>query len=75
MLRFFPDSAYYALTAMSDRTLAYSGEPMGHRFLVLLEAAGMNNLTFVPQTKGSGRPVSRILLYPAIHLRVLPGLL
>jgi hypothetical protein len=47
---------------MSDRTLAYSEEPIRHRFLVLFEAAGMNNLTFVPQTKGSGRPVSRILL-------------
>ena len=30
---------------------------------------------FVLQTEGSGRPVSRILLYPAIHLRetLLPG--
>ena len=41
VLRFFPESAYYALTAMSDRALAYSEEPLSHRFLVLYEAAGM----------------------------------
>jgi hypothetical protein len=42
VLRFFPEGAYYALTAMSDRTLAYSEEPIEHRFLVLFEAAGMS---------------------------------
>lgn len=42
VLRFFPEGAYYALTAMSDRTLAYSEEPIKHRFLVLFEAAGMS---------------------------------
>jgi hypothetical protein len=42
VLRFFPESAYYALTAMSERTLAYSEEPIKHRFLVLYEAAGMS---------------------------------
>src|SRR5215212_1907851 len=42
VLHFFPESAYYALTAMSDRTLAYSEEPIKHRFLVLFEAAGMS---------------------------------
>jgi hypothetical protein len=42
MLSFFPKSAYYALTAMSDRTLAYSEEPIRHRFLVIYEAAGMS---------------------------------
>jgi hypothetical protein len=41
VLRFFPESAYYALIAMSDRALAYSEEPLSHRFLVLYEAAGM----------------------------------
>jgi hypothetical protein len=39
---FFPESAYYALTAMSDRTLAYSEEPIKHRFLVIYEAAEMS---------------------------------
>jgi hypothetical protein len=42
VLSFFPKSAYYALTAMSDRTLAYSEEPIRHRFLVIYEAAGMS---------------------------------
>lgn len=41
VLSLFPPSAYYALTAMSDRALAYSEEPLRHRVLVLYEAAGM----------------------------------
>jgi hypothetical protein len=42
VLDFFPDAAYYALTAMmSDRALAYSEEPIKHRFLVFFEAEGM----------------------------------
>ena len=40
-LKFFPEQAYYSLTAMSDRALAYSSEPLQHRFLVIYEAAGM----------------------------------
>jgi hypothetical protein len=40
-LKFFPPEAFYALTAMSDRALAYSAEPLRHRHLVLYEAAGM----------------------------------
>jgi biotin operon repressor len=42
VLSFLPESAYYALTAMSERTLAYSEEPIKHRFLVIYEAAGMS---------------------------------
>jgi hypothetical protein len=41
VLRFFPVEAFYALTAMSDRALAYSSEPLTHRYLVIYEAAGM----------------------------------
>jgi hypothetical protein len=41
VLSFVPETAYYALTAMSERTLAYSEEPIKHRFLVIYEAAGM----------------------------------
>jgi hypothetical protein len=41
VLRFFPAEAFYALTAMSDRALAYSSEPLSHRHLVIYEAAGM----------------------------------
>ncbi len=41
-LRLFPPEAFYALTAMSDRALAYSDEPLAHRMLVLYEAAGQS---------------------------------
>ena len=42
-LKFFPPEAFYALTAMSDRALAYSNEPLKHRHLVIYEAAGMSS--------------------------------
>lgn len=42
VLKFFPPTAFYALSAMSDRALAYSDEPLAHRFLVIYEAAGLN---------------------------------
>jgi hypothetical protein len=42
-LKFFPSSSYYALTAMSERALAYSDEPLDHRHLVIYEAAGLNS--------------------------------
>jgi hypothetical protein len=41
-LRLFPDETFYALTAMSEKALAYSDEPLSHRMLVLYEAAGMS---------------------------------
>jgi hypothetical protein len=43
VLHFFPPSAYYALSSMSERALAYSEEPLAHRFLVLFEVAGMDS--------------------------------
>jgi hypothetical protein len=43
VLGFFPESSFYALTAMSEHALAYSDEPLKHRFLVIYEAAGMNS--------------------------------
>jgi hypothetical protein len=42
ILDFFPAGAYHALTAMSERALAYSKEPLSHRFLVLYEGAALN---------------------------------
>jgi hypothetical protein len=39
----FPPSAYYALSSMSERSLAYSEEPLAHRILILYEAAGMTS--------------------------------
>lgn len=41
VLNFFPQAAYYALTAMSERALAYSTEPISHRMLVIYETSGM----------------------------------
>jgi hypothetical protein len=40
-LEFFPPSAFYDLTAMSERALIYSTEPLSHRFLVLYEGAAL----------------------------------
>jgi hypothetical protein len=40
---YFPESSVYALTAMSEKVLAYSEEPIKHRFLILYEASGMNS--------------------------------
>jgi hypothetical protein len=41
VLAFFPTTAAYCLSAMSERALAYSAEPLRHRMLVLYEAAGL----------------------------------
>ena len=40
---FFPTAAYYALSSMSEHALAYSDEPLAHRFLILYEAAGLES--------------------------------
>lgn len=43
VLAYFPSSAYYARSAMSDRALAYGEETLKHRMLVIYEAAGMQS--------------------------------
>jgi hypothetical protein len=43
VLRFFPSSAYWERTLMSDRALAYSDEDFRHRHLIIYEAAGMTS--------------------------------
>jgi hypothetical protein len=43
VLKFFPTTAYWERTAMSDRVLAYSDEDFRHRHLVIYEAAGMTS--------------------------------
>jgi DNA-binding MarR family transcriptional regulator len=43
VLAFMPSRAYYALSAMSEHALAYSEEPIDHRFLVIYELAGLNS--------------------------------
>jgi len=40
-LEFFSPSAFYSLSAMSERALAYSEEPLQHRMLVIYEAVGV----------------------------------
>lgn len=41
VLRLFPESAYIRRTAMSDKAIIYSDEPLSHRVLVIYEMAGM----------------------------------
>ena len=43
VLRFFPPEAYYALSAMSERAMAYSEKSLVHCFLVLYEAIALKN--------------------------------
>lgn len=44
VLRFFSPEAYYEITAMSDRALVYSHEPLRHRVLVLFESGGLSEV-------------------------------
>jgi hypothetical protein len=41
VLDFFPPNAYYALSAMSEKALAHSMEPLSNRYLVIYEAVGL----------------------------------
>ncbi len=41
-LKFFPNDAYYRITAMSEKVLIYGEEPLQHRCIVIAEAAGIN---------------------------------
>ena len=43
VLPFFPPSAFYVLSGMSERALAYSQEPLSHRILVLYEAIALQS--------------------------------
>ena len=45
ILKFFPKHAFYYLTSMSDRVLAYSNEPLKNRMLVVIEAGGISGET------------------------------
>lgn len=48
VLRFFPPSAFYTVSGMSERALVYSEEPLAHRIIVIYEAAGMAGDGFAP---------------------------
>lgn len=41
VLKFFPQSAYYAISSMSEKALFYSKESFKHRFLIFYEEAGI----------------------------------
>jgi len=41
VLKIFPETAYYALTSMSEHALIYFEEPMSHRYLIIFEASGV----------------------------------
>jgi hypothetical protein len=43
VLAFHPARAAYCLSAMSERALAYSQEPLAHRMLVIYEAVGLKS--------------------------------
>ncbi len=42
-LKFFPESAYYEWSSMSERSLAYDNEQISHRFIVLYEATNLKD--------------------------------
>jgi hypothetical protein len=42
-LRFFPESAFFAMTGMSEHALIYDEEPLAHRIMVIYEATGMES--------------------------------
>jgi CHC2 zinc finger len=39
---FFPESAFCRFTAMSEKTLLYTEEPLSHRHIIITEAAGLS---------------------------------
>ena len=43
VLQFFPESAVYCLTGMSERVLAYTEANLSNRFLVIFEAEGLSS--------------------------------
>jgi hypothetical protein len=42
VMSFFPASAFCRFTAMSEKTLLYTEEPLSHRHIILSEAAGLS---------------------------------
>lgn len=42
VLRFFPDSAQYKLSGMSEKFLLYDDSPLAHRMMIFAEADGFN---------------------------------
>ena len=44
VLRFFPSEAFYVLSSMSERALAYLDVSLEHRFLIIYETAGLGEI-------------------------------
>ncbi len=66
VLQFFPERAYYAYTAMSEKALVYDEEPLKHRMLALYEASGIGgeqSSYFIRSLLSEGR-----LLYKTVVL-------
>jgi hypothetical protein len=66
-LRFFPESAFYEMTAASEHALVYDKEPLAHRLLVIYEASGLESEKFsyiVRSLLSEGR-----LRYPTVMKR------
>ena len=64
VLDFFPPSSCYVLTAMSDKALAYSEEPLSHRFVILYEAAALGSdwaAYFVRSLMSEGRLIYELV--------------
>jgi hypothetical protein len=67
VVRFFPESAYYEMTAASEHALVYDKEPLAHRCLVIYEASGLESEKFsyiVRSLLSEGR-----LRYPTVMKR------
>lgn len=45
VLRFFPERAFHAVTSMSSKAMVFSEQDFAHRFIVIYEAAGMEDET------------------------------
>jgi hypothetical protein len=45
VLEYFPESAYYAMSAMSEHAMIYDDTPLAHRMLILYEANGAGEMT------------------------------
>jgi hypothetical protein len=67
VIPFFPETAYYEMTAASEHALIYDDEPLEHRVLVIYEASGLESEKFsyiVRSLLSEGR-----LRYPTVKKR------
>ena len=65
VLCFFPESVYHSLTAMTERVLAYSEEPIKHRFLGLKAASLSSICESYNRPRGKAEWAARLTTRPA----------